>query len=168
MTTLLKRVYSRNPHEAPIMYTNYDTENYYNAKMYNSSLGGVYFESERALQPESDICIKMVTHSSEESGLEDCKDCRARVKWCEKRNKSGISCYGIGIQYLAKSHTVCGGKVHGLSCSCDLCGEKVPSEEILESEDLVYLCSSCLNYFEDLPEGKIKESVKEFLIGNII
>ena len=58
MSTLLKRVYSRNPYEAPIMYTDYDTENYYHAKMYNSSQGGVYFESERALQPESDICIK--------------------------------------------------------------------------------------------------------------
>ena len=168
MTTLHKRAYSRNPHKAPIMYTNYDTENYYNAKVYNSSQGGVYFESERALQPESDICIKMVTHSSEEPGSEACKAFRARVKWCEKRNKGGISCYGIGIQYLAKSHTVYGGKVHGLSCSCDLCGKKVPSEEILEIGDLAYLCSSCFNYLEDLPEGKTKESVKEFLIGNVI
>ena len=80
MTVLLKRVYSRDPYEAPIMYTNYDTENYYHAKMYNTSLNGMYFESERALQPESDICIKMVTHSSEEPGLEACKACRARVK----------------------------------------------------------------------------------------
>jgi hypothetical protein len=46
--------------------------------------------------------------------------------------------------------------------------EKVPSEEILETEDFVYLCSSCFKYFEDLPEGKIKGSVKEFLIGNVI
>ena len=89
MTTLLKRFYSRNPYDAPIMYTDYDTENYYLAKMHNSCLGGVYFESERALQPESDICIKMVTHPSEEPGPEACKACRARVKWCEKRNKSG-------------------------------------------------------------------------------
>ena len=168
MSELQKRVHSRDALEAPIMYTNYDTENYCPAKMYNTSLNGMYFESERALQPESDICIKMVTHSSEEPGSEACKAFRARVKWCEKRNKGGISCYGIGIQYLAKSHTVYGGKVHGLKCSCDLCGEKVPSEEIFELEDPVYLCSSCFNYLEDLPEGKTKESVKEFLIGNII
>jgi hypothetical protein len=44
----------------------------------------------------------------------------------------------------------------------------VLSEEILEIEDLIYLCSSCFNSFEDLPEGKIKESVKDFLIGNVI
>ena len=65
-------------------------------------------------------------------------------------------------------YTNYGGKVHGLSCSCDLCGEKVPSEEILEIEDFVYLCNSCFNYLKDLPEGKIKEGIKEFLIGNVI
>jgi len=59
MSTLIKRSYSRNSYEVPIMYANYDTENYYNAKMYNSGLGGMYFESERALQPGSDICIKI-------------------------------------------------------------------------------------------------------------
>jgi len=58
MSELQKRVYSRNADEAPIMYTNFDTENYYHAIMYNSSPGGVYFESEGALQPGSDICIK--------------------------------------------------------------------------------------------------------------
>ena len=170
MSTLKKRAYSRKTYEAPIMYTNYDTENYRPAKMYNTSLNGMYFESERALQPESDICIKRATHLSEAPEPEVCKacPCRGRVKWCEKINKSGISCYGIGLQYLAKSHTVDGGKVHGLSCLCDLCGEKVPSEEILEIEDLVYLCNSCFNYLEDFPEGKIKESIKEFLIGNVI
>jgi hypothetical protein len=168
MPTLKKRAHSRNAYEAPIMYTNYDTENYCPAKMYNTSLNGMYFESERALQPESDICIKMVTHLSEETEPEACKACRARVKWCQKIDKSGISCYGIGIQYLAKSHTVDGGKVHGLSCTCNLCGEKVPSDEILEIEDFVYLCHSCFNYLEGLPEGQIKESIKEFLIGNVI
>jgi hypothetical protein len=136
--------------------------------MYNSSLGGVYFEADRALQPESDVCIKMLTYSSEKPGPEAFKACRAKVKWCQKRNKSGISCYGIGIQYLDESHTVDGGKVHGLSRSCDLCCEKVPSKEILEIEDLVYLCHSCFNYLKELPEGRIKESIKELMIGNVL
>ena len=61
-----------------------------------------------------------------------------------------------------------GGKVHGLSCSCDLCGQKVPSEDILEIEDFVHLCNSCFYYFKGLPEDKIKEGIKEFLIGNVI
>ena len=170
MSTSNKRAYSRKTYEAPVMYTNYNTENYYTAKMYNSSLSGVYFESERTLQPESDICIKMITQLSEEPEPDVCKayPCRGRVKWCKKIHKSGISCYGIGIQYLAESHTVDGGKVRGLGRLCDLCGEKVPSEDILEIEDFVYLCNRCFQYLGGMPEGKIKESIKEFLIGNVI
>jgi len=70
--------------------------------------------------------------------------------------------------YQATFMTVDGAKIHGLSCSCDLCGEKVSSEEILEIEDFVHLCNSCFNYFKGLPEGKIKQGIKEFLIGNVI
>ena len=32
----------------------------------------------------------------------------------------------------------------------------------------VCLCINCFNYLKDLPEGKIKGSIKEFLIGNVI
>jgi G3E family GTPase len=53
----------------------------------------------------------MVTHLQAEPEPKACKACRARVKWCQKINKSGISCYGIGLQYLAESHTVDGGKL---------------------------------------------------------
>jgi hypothetical protein len=168
MSALIKRAYSRGTYEAPIMYANYDTENYYHAKMYNSGLGGMYFESERAIKPGSEICIKMVNYPSVESGPESFKAYRARVKWCKKTRKTGSSCYGIGIQYLAKSQTVYDMNVLGLSCSCDLCGEKVPSEEILENEDLVCLCINCFNYLKELPEGKTKENIKKFLIGNVI
>ena len=168
MSALIKRAYSRDAYAAPIMYANYDTDNYYHAEMYNSGLGGMYFESEKAIQPGSEICIKMVNYKPDKSGPESFKAYRARVKWCKKTRKKGISCYGIGIQYLAKSHSVYGGKVHGLTCSCDLCGEKMPCEEIFVNGDLVCLCINCFNYLKDLPEGKIKERIKEFLIGNVI
>ena len=168
MSILIKRAYSRSAYESPIMYANYDTENYYHAKMYNSSIGGMYFESDHAIKQKSDICIKMVNYTPDTPSPEAYKAYRAKVKWCKKIDKSETACYGIGIQFLAKSHTVYGGNVHGLTCSCDLCGEKVASEEIHENEDLVCLCINCFNYLEELPESKIKESIKEFLIGNVI
>jgi hypothetical protein len=168
MSALIKRAYSRDAYEAPIMYANYDTENYYHAKMYNSGPGGMYFETERAIQPGSEICIKMINYPSDISGPESFKAYRARVEWCKEARKKGISCYGIGVKYLAKSHSVYGGNVHGLSCSCDLCGETVPCEEIFENEDLVCLCINCFNYLKNLPSDKTKESIKKFLIGNVI
>ena len=82
----------------------------------------------------------------------------ALIKRAYSRNS-----YEVPIMYANYS-----GNVHGLSCSCDLCGEKVASEEIHENEDFVCLCINCFNYLKELPEGKIKESIKEFLIGNVI
>ena len=55
-----------------------------------------------------------------------------------------------------------------ISTSCDLCGENKHHEEIHETDDLVCLCTTCLKYLESLPDGKIKESIKEFLIGNVL
>jgi len=52
--------------------------------------------------------------------------------------------------------------------SCNLCGEKIPPGEIHETDDLVRLCNNCFKYIEALPDGKIKESIKEFLRGNTI
>ena len=168
MVAFTKRAYSRNAYEAPIMYADYDTENYYHAKMYNSSLGGMYFEADHAIKPKSDICIKMINYRPDTSGPEAYKAYWAKVRWCKKIDKEETSRYGIGIQYLVKSHTVYGGSVHGSTYACDLCGEQVPSGEIHETDDFVWLCIDCFKYIEALPEGKIKESIKDFLAGNVI
>jgi hypothetical protein len=168
MVALKKRAYSRNDYEAPIMYANYDTENYYHAKMYNSGVGGMYFESDHSIKQNSDICIKMVNYRADTSGPEAYKAYRAKVRWCKKVDKDDTSRYGIGTQYLVKSHTVYGGSVHGSTCSCDFCGERMPSGEIQETDDFICLCMNCFIYLEELPEGKIKESIKEFLLGNVI
>ena len=168
MSAFTKRAYSRNAYDAPIMYANYDTENYYHAKMYNSSAGGMYFESDHSIKPKSDICIKMINYRADTSGPEAYKAYRAKVRWCKKIDKDDTSCYGIGIQYLVKSHTVYGGNVHGSTFSCDLCGEKMSSGEIQETDDFICLCMNCFKYLDELPEGNIKESIKEFLTGNVI
>ena len=168
MSAFTKRAYSRDAYEAPIMYANYDTENYYQAKMYNSSAGGMYFESDHSIKPKSDICIKMINYRADKSGPEAYKAYRAKVRWCKKIDKGDNSRYGIGIQYLVKSHTVYGGNVHGSTSSCDLCGERMRSGEIHETDDFICLCINCFKYLDELPEGKIKESIKEFLTGNVI
>lgn len=56
----------------------------------------------------------------------------------------------------------------GDTYSCDLCGIELPSGKIQETDDFIFLCISCFNYLEDLPEGQIKESIKDFLLGNVI
>jgi hypothetical protein len=168
MATQTKRVYSRKRYVAPIMYANYTAEKYYRAQMYNSSVAGMYFESDDALQPGAGVCIKMVNYVPETDGTEAYRFYQAKVKWCKNIAKADASYYGVGVQYVAKGHTVCEGNVCESGYSCSLCGENHPYDEIHETEDFVYLCSHCFKQLEALPDGRIKKSIDDFLIGNVI
>jgi hypothetical protein len=150
------------------MYANYNTEKYYRAQMYNSSVAGMYFESDNALDPGSGICIKMVSYVPDADVSEAYKFYQAKVRWCKNIAKTDASRYGVGVQYVAKSHTVCGENVCESSYSCSLCGEEHPYGQIHETEDCVYLCSHCFEQLEVLPDGRIKKSIEDFLIGNVI
>ena len=56
MSALQKRVYSRNAYEAPIMYTNYDTENYYHAKCITAARA-VCISSQKELSNRDQIFV---------------------------------------------------------------------------------------------------------------
>lgn len=168
MHAYTKRAYARCAYEAPIMYTDYDTGKYYHAQIYNNSPRGMYFESDHSLQPELDIYIKMVNYAPGKSGPEAYRAYRAKVKWCKRIDKSTLNRYGIGIEYIPKGHIFNDRDVYGATHTCDLCGTEMSSGEIQKTDDYVLLCISCFNYLEDLPEGKIKESIKNFLLGNVV
>ncbi len=51
---------------------------------------------------------------------------------------------------------------------CSLCGEIIPYGKIHSVEEFVYLLSHCFNHYKSLPDGMIKKSIKDFLIGNVI
>ncbi len=60
MNQITKRAFGRYSKETPIEYAEYDTDRFSNAKMYNNGNGGMYFESNEALDPGTDILIKLV------------------------------------------------------------------------------------------------------------
>ncbi len=163
MAASAKRASPRNNYEAPILHANFNTEDYYSAKMYNCSMTGMYFESGNCPQPNSNICIKMVNYLPDTDGPEAYRFYRAKVRWCKEIGEGKIFRYGIGVQYIVKSHDVC-----GPTYTCSLCGENIPYGKIHEIDDFVYLCSDCFKHYENLPEEKIKESIERFMIGNVL
>jgi len=62
MTAQTKRAFTRTRHEVPIRYGHENTDRYFDSKMYNSSKGGMYFETDHALntvggrEPENFLC----------------------------------------------------------------------------------------------------------------
>jgi hypothetical protein len=56
----------------------------------------------------------------------------------------------------------------GLEYTCDLCGKKSPFEYIHRTTEHVHLCRDCHKYISAIPEGKLKDSLMRFLMGNVI
>jgi Tfp pilus assembly protein PilZ len=69
-------------------------------KMYNQSKNGVYIETDRALEPGSNVSIKMVAperdHPENAYFMHD-----GRVMWCKKVDDK-TSRFGVGVKILSK------------------------------------------------------------------
>jgi hypothetical protein len=60
------------------------------------------------------------------------------------------------------------GRETGLEYTCDLCDKKSPFEYIHRTTEHVDLCRDCHKYISAIPEGKLKDSLMRFLMGNVI
>lgn len=150
------RAFTRDHCESTIRYAMFDTETYREAKMYNKSDGGMYFESEsNSLRPGSELCIKLVNYSTAVHEPEAHDGYRAEVVWCRKiKEGAAAPRYGVGVRFTLNV--------------CDRCGRKVSYQDIRKTDKLVFLCSDCFEMLENLSEGMIKESVENYLMGNVI
>ncbi|MDM8524862.1 PilZ domain-containing protein [Desulfococcaceae bacterium HSG8] len=146
------RAHCRDNHEASIRYSNLNAVDYHEAKMYNISDSGMYFESEHnGVHRGSEIFIKV----PENRDVYTRDGYRAEVMWCREIPKDGAgACYGIGVRFVVNR--------------CDHCGEKFPHREIHKTDNFLFLCSDCLRRLENLPGGKLKGSVENYLMGNVI
>ncbi len=84
-------------HKAEIQFENYYSgSSYHKAKMYNYSLGGMYFEADYAPLPGTEINIG-VKDSPYDAGADVY---RAQIKW-RRQLLSGASSYqyGVGVKY---------------------------------------------------------------------
>lgn len=96
------RAYERFNHEAPIIHAEHDSDDYHAARMYNYSMDGMCFVSNTALDPGSDINIKMEYHTPMIYGPISKENYRARVKWCKAVRDVYASYYGkfeVGVKY---------------------------------------------------------------------
>lgn len=155
MSTIPKRAFNRNNCQARILYSEYGNRNeFFEAEMYNSGEGGMYFEANDALKPGSDICIKLGNYSPEYHGLEAIDGYRAEVMWCRKVAKEEGACYGVGVRFMVNT--------------CSHCGEKVAYSDIHKTDSFLFLCSRCMKHLHTLPNGHLKDSIEKFLIGNVV
>jgi hypothetical protein len=150
------RAYCRDNRESPIQYANLNTEKYHDAKMYNISEGGMYFESsQNSLRRGSEVHIRVTDYSPDIYGPSARDGYRAEVMWCRKILKEGAqSCYGVGVRFMVNT--------------CDHCGGTFSYSEIHRTDDFLFLCPDCLTRLRTLPDGKLRGTIENYLMGNVL
>ena len=101
-----KRSYPRNPHESPIrilIERDYATmkENYgpTHARMLNCDKGGLYFETDHALQSGQRVAIKVEDSVSDADQSDGAYTVHyAKVRWCRELDRTEGARYGIGVK----------------------------------------------------------------------
>jgi len=156
MCNIPKRAFQRETCQARIFYSDYgNKKQLFEAQLYNASEGGMYFEAADSVQPGADLFIKLSDCSSELQGIESYDGYRAEVMWCRKIYKEDTAgCYGVGVRFMVNT--------------CSHCGEKVAYSDIHKTDSFLFLCSRCLKHLQMLPDGKLKDSVEKFLLGNVV
>ena len=90
------RDYIRHKHKANILLETYPTGAYYQAKMFNFSHDGMYFESDYAPLPGTEIYIG-IENSPDDFGADVY---RAQVRWRKQlTDEKSKYTYGVGVKY---------------------------------------------------------------------
>ncbi len=94
-----RRNYNRTNDELPIIYEYFGNNNSTSGQMHNYCADGMYFETESALLPGSDICIKEKNYQLHDAIPEIYAGFSAEVMWCKKMTIGTEVRFGIGVQY---------------------------------------------------------------------
>lgn len=168
MTIETHRTFSRTQYEAPIKYLDVNPNYIYMTRMHSFSDGGLYFESFQSLMPDLQINIIMTNYSPESNGPEAYRSYLAKIRWCNKLPQMDKPRYGVGVEFLEKSHARLGVEDNESHTACDLCETATVTELVCRIDDYICLCPACFNQLEMIPAGIVKTSIMRFLYGNVI
>ena len=120
------------------------------------------------MAPEFDLSTIMLNYAPGTFGPEAYKSYIARIRWYGEGTEMEKHRFGVGAEFLAKSHEIPVADDHEMKSSCDLCGELCGSGEITQTLDYCSLCGHCLKHMNAMPDGMGKESIHRFLRGNVV
>jgi hypothetical protein len=114
----------------------------------------VYFESQEYLHAGTRLYLLIDEPGSEDNVPTQEKHYLATVRWCHKLQDPLEGIYGIGAMFVRNE--------------CEWCGEIVPYEQLYYTESKTLLCARCVHDLGEIEAGRLKLSMTNKLIGNII
>ena len=164
----LKRLFPRHGCRLPIQYRTTEADDFMDAVLYNCSKTGMYFEPRSIIMPEEDVHILMSTYCLSGEGPENFRYYMARAIWCRSIADDTDPRYGCGARLLKRSCQADGMNAEVICHTCDMCGVPIPCNDLCKTEEFLYLCPSCKRHLAAIPEGQLKDSIKRYLVGNVI
>ncbi len=168
MTAYSQRVHHRGYVHAPVQYAYLDTDAYVDSRMKNIGKEGMYFETENPVSPDSGIHIVMTNYPVVAAAPHTYRNYTATVKWCASAPSPGASLFGVGVHFISRGNIITGDHLDRLVQSCDLCGKMRPFLEMTLTPAAAYICGFCDKHMTALPSGEIRDSIENFMIGNVL
>jgi len=152
MSVIPQRAFSRNNFSASVMYAK--TENgqneFHEAKMINCSSGGMFFVSDKELNPGDNLHIKLTEVSPDPYWPEASDQYFAEVRWCQENGSNGNRSYAVGVRFIKESCRQCDDKIlNNFNSDCGL-------------------CQDCHNHINSLSDDNIKNCISNYLLGNVL
>ena len=103
------------------------------------------------------------------NGPEAFKAYKAKVKWCNKIDKADASCFGIGVQYIVKSHVDRENQsARNKIFLCLVRHSDFVWTKFMKSTILFIYVQTVLKHMKKLPNGETKKNIVDILLGNVI
>lgn len=166
MGTHDNRGHSRKAFQAPVAYSGNGVEGLREGTIFNIGKGGLYFESDQALDRGAEVYVRIKKPAVGLSGA--CPVHMGKVRWCA--GKSGpvdASEYGAGVETTLRGSLL---RTEDPTCkvyACDLCGA-CGLKEIHQTEEGVFLCYNCFARLGELERGQIQDCISRFAVGNVV
>jgi hypothetical protein len=98
-----KRMYERYNCETLIKWSYFNQDKFFDAKIFNFSKNGCYFETSSAIRPNATIFIRLENLFTKNMSLSEYECLRTisigEVRWCKELSKDGLSYYSVGVRH---------------------------------------------------------------------
>ncbi|MFO8032586.1 MAG: PilZ domain-containing protein [Desulfohalobiaceae bacterium] len=125
------------------------------AQLLNKSYGGICIKIREALEPSSRVQIFFPNIEALEISAQNLQtQYLATVRWCQESRSSELLQYCVGVSFLQNE--------------CQFCAQVVPYEQLRLTEPNIILCADCYQELQDLHPGRLKVSLLNLLLGNVL
>jgi hypothetical protein len=124
------------------------------AQLMNKSHGGICIKTQEPLEPSSRVQIFFPNTQALEESAQNLPQYLATVRWCQELRSSELLQYCVGASFLHNE--------------CQFCAQVVPYAQLRLTEPNIILCADCYQELQDLHTGRLKVSLLNLLLGNVL